>query len=44
MPSQWKRGGAFYCIIDNTLNAAMQKIVQYSDYCKKNNIKNNKEN
>ncbi len=33
MSSQWKRGGAFYCLDDPTLNAAMGKIITVSDTC-----------
>ncbi len=33
MTSQWKRGGAFYCLDDRTLNMAMQKIAMYTDAC-----------
>lgn len=37
MTSQWKRGGAFYCLDDPSLHAAMQKIVTASDGCPKEN-------
>ncbi len=33
MSSQWKRGGAFYCLDDMTLNAAMRKIILLEDHC-----------
>lgn len=33
MDSQWKRGGAFYCLTETTLIAAMQKIVIDHDQC-----------
>ncbi len=41
MPSQWKRGGAFYCIEDESLNAALKKIVTVTDYCVKETNKLN---
>jgi hypothetical protein len=33
MDSQWKRGGAFYCLTEPTLIAAMQKIIIDHDTC-----------
>ena len=35
MSSQWKRGGAFYCLDDASLHTAMQKIIIASDECQK---------
>jgi hypothetical protein len=35
MESQWKRGGAFYCLDDPSLNAAMRNIIITTDQCKK---------
>jgi hypothetical protein len=37
MPSQWKRGGAFYCLEDLTLHAALKKVITASDSCSKVN-------
>lgn len=31
MTSQWKRGGAFYCLEDSTLNEALRKIIVSTD-------------
>jgi deoxyribonuclease-2 len=33
MSSQWKRGGAFYCLSDTGLNAALRKIITQTDQC-----------
>jgi len=33
MTSQWKRGGAFYCLEDPTLNEALRKIIVSTDTC-----------
>jgi len=33
MPSQWKRGGSFYCLTDRTLIAAMKSLIVETDSC-----------
>ena len=33
MQSQWKRGGAFFCLEDATLNLAMRKMIISTDQC-----------
>lgn len=33
MSSQWKRGGAFYCLLDTTLVAALSSIITSHDSC-----------
>jgi hypothetical protein len=37
MSSQWKRGGAFFCLDDLSLHTAMKKIVTASDSCPREN-------
>lgn len=34
MPSQWKRGGSFFCFDSPTLVNALQKTIAYTDKCK----------
>jgi deoxyribonuclease-2 len=33
MTSQWKRGGAFYCLEDLSLHAALKKLISVTDEC-----------
>ena len=33
MPSQWDRGGAFYCVRSTNLNTALKAIVKSSEEC-----------
>lgn len=33
MPSQWKRGGAFYCFNEVTLITALKSVISSHDSC-----------
>jgi len=33
MPSQWIRGGAFFCLSDPSLHDAFKKIIKTTDKC-----------
>ena len=37
MTSQWKRGGAFYCIKNPNLVSAMSSIIVSNDKCSQKN-------